>query len=138
MSVKSVVGGVLGAFIFVAAPVLARVTQIDVSVVEPFAGGAGFGNTGAYERARGMVEYEADFFLLRPVDAARGNRKIIYDVTNRGRKFIHFRLMDARPPSVAVGNDPKTAEDAGNGLFFRMGYTLAWSGWDSEAPPTTC
>ena len=124
--------------------------------------GAAYGATGAYERvrgtfkgeldpadarnkvivnldkaprnARGLVEYEADFFLLRPADAARGNHKIIYDVTNRGRKFIHARLMDAKPASVAATNDPRTADDAGNGLFFRMGYTLAWSGWDSEAP----
>jgi len=146
----------------IAAPASARVTEINVAAVEPFADGAAYGATGAYERVRGtfkgeldpadarnkvivnldkaprntrgLIEYEADFFLLRPADAARGNRKIIYDVTNRGRKFIHFRLMDANPPSIAVANDPKTAEDAGTGLFFRMGYTLAWSGWDSEAP----
>ncbi len=145
-----------------AAPALARVTQINVVAVEPFADGATYGATGAYERvrgtfkgeldpldarnkvvvnldkaprnARGRVEYEADFFLLRPADAARGNRKIIYDVTNRGRKFIHWRLMDAQPGSVAASNDPRNAADAGTGLFFRMGYTLAWSGWDSEAP----
>ena len=142
----------------------ARVTEINVAAVEPFADGASYGATGAYERvrgtfkgeldpadprnkvivnldkaprnARGRVDYEADFFLLRPADAARGNRKIIYDVTNRGRKLIHSRLMDANPPSVAAANDPKTAADAGNGLLFRMGYTLAWSGWDSEAPRT--
>ncbi|MEO7726997.1 MAG: alpha/beta hydrolase domain-containing protein [Burkholderiales bacterium] len=142
----------------------ARVTEINVAAVEPFADGASYGTTGAYERvrgtfkgeldpadarnkvivnldraprnARGRVEYEADFFLLRPADAARGNHKIIYDVTNRGRKFIHARLMDAKPASVAATNDPKSADDAGTGLFFRMGYTLAWSGWDSEAPRT--
>ncbi|MDB5809830.1 MAG: hypothetical protein JWN94_1952 [Betaproteobacteria bacterium] len=140
----------------------ARVTEINVVAIEPFADGAAYGATGAYERvrgtfkgeldpadarnkvivnldkaprnARGRVEYEADFFLLRPADAARGNHKLIYDVTNRGRKLIHFRLMDANPPTVAAANDPKTAADAGTGIFFRMGYTLAWSGWDSEAP----
>ncbi|HEV7821507.1 MAG TPA: hypothetical protein VGO84_10025 [Burkholderiales bacterium] len=160
MQCKLIAGAVLAAC--VAAPVAARVIEINVTMVEPFAAGIAYGATGAYERvrgtfkgeldpadarnkvivnldraprnARGLVEYEADFFLLRPADAARGNRKIIYDVTNRGRKFIHFRLMDANPPSVAAANDPKTAEDAGTGLFFRMGYTLAWSGWDSEAP----
>ncbi len=152
----------LCAAVIVAAPAGARVTQVDIAAVEPFADGAKFGDTGAYERvrgtfrgeldpadarnkvivnldkaprnARGLVEYEADFFLLRPLDAARGNRKILYDVTNRGRKFIHLRLMDATTASVAAGNDPKTPEDAGNGLLFRLGYTLVWSGWDPDAP----
>ncbi len=58
----------------------------------------------APRNARGMVEYEADFFLMRPLDAARGNHKIIFDVTNRGRKIIHWRLMDAKPASVAATN----------------------------------
>jgi hypothetical protein len=145
-----------------ALPAAARVTEINTKSVEAFANGSAFGDTGAYERvsgtfkgeldpadarnkvivnldkaprnAKGLVEYEADFFLLRPVDAARGNHKLIYDVTNRGRKIIHWRLMDGKPNSVASANDPKNAEDAGNGLFLRRGYTLVWSGWDSEAP----
>ena len=145
-----------------ALPAVARVTEINTKSVEPFANGSAFGDTGAYERvsgsfkgeldpadarnkvivnldkaprnAKGLVEYEADFFLLRPVDAAHGNHKLIYDVTNRGRKIIHWRLMDGKPKSVASANDPKNPEDAGNGLFLRRGYTLVWSGWDSEAP----
>src|SRR5580765_2494880 len=143
MQGKAFIGSVLAAYI--AAPAMARVTEINVAAVEPFAEGAAYGATGAYERvrgtfkgeldpldarnkvivnlaraprnARGLVEYEADFFLLRPADAARGNRKIIYDVTNRGRKFIHFRLMDARTESVAGANDPRTLADAGTGLL---------------------
>ncbi len=145
-----------------AAPASARLTEITVTSVEPFADGAAFGDAGAYERVRGAfkgeldptdprnrvivnlekaprnaagrVEYEADFYLLRPVDPARGNRKIIYDVTNRGRMYIHWRLMDARLPSLAVMNDPRTAQDAGSGLFLRRGYTIVWSGWDPDAP----
>ncbi|HTD91704.1 MAG TPA: hypothetical protein VK663_13640, partial [Burkholderiales bacterium] len=143
-------------------PAAARVTEFNIAAVEPFAEGSTFGSAGAYERVRGTfkgeldpadarnkaivnidkaprnaagrVEYEADFFMLRPVDAARGNGKLIYDVTNRGRKYIHWRLMDARTKSVAQSNDPRTLDDAGNGLFFRMGYTMAWSGWDPDAP----
>jgi hypothetical protein len=139
-------------------------TTITINSVEPFASGSAFGNTGAYERvkgtfrgeldpqdprnrvivnigkappnAAGKVEYEADFFMLRPTDATRGNGKIIYDVTNRGRMYIHWRLMDARLASPAAGNDPRTAEDAGTGLFLRRGYTLVWSGWDPDAPRT--
>ena len=140
----------------------AQVLEFNIATVEPFAEGATFGNAGAYERVRGTfkgeldpndarnkvivnldkaprnaagrVEYEADFFMLRPVEAARGNGKLIYDVTNRGRKYIHWRLMDARPATPAQANDPRTLEDAGNGLLFRMGYTFVWSGWDPDAP----
>jgi hypothetical protein len=152
----------LCALVITAAPAAARLTDINVTTVEPFADGHAFSDTGAYERvkgtfkgeldpsdprnqvivnldkapknAAGRVEYEVDFFLLRPADAARGNRKIIYDVTNRGRKNLHWRLTDARLASPAGANDPRTAQDAGNGLFFRMGYTLVWNGWDPDAP----
>ena len=137
-------------------------TTITINSVEPFAAHSAFGSTGAYERVKGVfrgeldpqdprnrvivnidkaprnaagkVEYEADFFMLRPVDAARGNGRVIYDVTNRGRMYIHWRLMDARLASPASGNDPRTLEDAGTGLFLRRGYTLVWSGWDPDAP----
>jgi hypothetical protein len=137
----------------------ARVTEIRIDAIEPFAESAAFGDSGAYERlkgrfrgeldpadarnrvivnldraprnASGRVEYEADFFMLRPVDPARGNRTLIYDVTNRGRMYVHWRLMDAKLASPAAGNDPRTLADAGNGLLLRRGYTLVWSGWDS-------
>jgi len=137
--------------------VQARITDLGQQKVEPFAEGAQFGATGAYERvsgvargeldpadarnrgivnlarvdknSRGMVEYEVDWFMLRPADPAKGNGKIIYDVTNRGRKFLHSWLMEG-----AAGNDPKSLADAGNGLFLRMGYTIVWSGWDPDAP----
>src|SRR5262245_10922961 len=108
----------LCALCIAAAPAAARLTEITVTSTEPFADGAAFGDVGAYERVRGTfkgeldpadprnkvivnldkaprnaagrVEYEADFFILRPADAARGSRTIIYDVTNRGRKVIHW------------------------------------------------
>jgi hypothetical protein len=155
----SVVGrAALCAFIFAAAPTAGRLTEISVAAVEPFAGGAAFGNAGAYERVRGTfkgeldpadprnkvivnldkapknaagrVEYEADFYILRPVDPARGSRKILYDVTNRGRQYAHWMFGDAR----TVRNDPRALEDAGNGLILRRGYTVVWSGWDPDAP----
>jgi hypothetical protein len=33
-----------------------------------------------------------------------------------------------------VRNDPRTLEDAGNGLLFRRGYVVVSSGWDPDAP----
>lgn len=146
------------AFIFVATPASARLTNLAITSVETFAPGAEFGPAGAYERvkgtfkgeldpqdtrnrvivnidkaprnAAGRVEYEADFFMLRPRDAARANGKIIYDVTNRGRLNFHSRFTEAKKRS----NDPRTVEDVGDGLFFRQGYTFIWSGWDPDAP----
>lgn len=140
------------------APAAARLTEITVTAVEPFADGAAFGDAGAYERVRGTfrgeldpadprnkvivnidkapkdaagrVEYEADFYILRPADAARSSRKILYDVTNRGRQYAHWVFGDSR----IVRNDPRTLEDAGNGLIFRRGYVIVSNGWDPDAP----
>ena len=36
--------------------------------------------------AAGLVECDADFYVLRPRDSARGNRRLLLDVPNRGRK----------------------------------------------------
>ncbi len=144
----------LSALVVAALPAGARVTEIHTTAVEPFAGGTAFGEAGAYERvrgtyrgeldpadarnrvivnldkaprnAKGLVEYEADFFILRPKEAARGNHKLIYDVTNRGRKVMHWRLMDGRPKSVANANNPQDADDTGNGLF--CAAAMRWCG----------
>ena len=42
--------------------------------------------------------------------------------------------MDAPPQAAGANNDPRSPQDAGNGLFFRQGYTIVWSGWDPDAP----
>lgn len=145
-----------------ALPAQARITEIGVQRIEPFAGGAPFGSAGSYERvqgvakgeldpadarnkgivnldraprnARGQVEYEVEWFMLRPADPSKGNHKILYEVTNRGRKFLMHWVMDAPAQAAAAVNDPKTIEDAGNALFFRQGWTMVWSGWDPDAP----
>ena len=136
----------------------APLISLSVQSVEPFAPGTTFGQTGAYERVRGVfrgeidpadarnhvivnldkaprnaagrVEYEADFFMLRPADPAKGKGKIVYDVTNRGRLSFFQRFTETRSRT----NDPRTAEDAGNGFLFGDGYTFVWSGWDPDAP----
>jgi len=33
-----------------------------------------------------------DFYVLRPADPNRGNHKILYEVTNRGRKHYETQL----------------------------------------------
>ena len=122
---------------------------------EPFAGGAAFGDTGPYERIAGavefavdpddaaysmvvdldrarrnddgLVEFSTDLVVLRPVDLERGNRRLLYDVNNRGNKRVLAFFNDA--PNT---NDPKTAEDAGNGYLMRRGYSVVWSGWQGD------
>jgi alpha/beta hydrolase family protein len=144
-----------------AAPAHAKITAITIEHVEDFADGASFGEVGAYERvsgkakgeldpksplnrgivdlakaprnARGMVEYETEFFLLRPKDAAKASHTLVYEVNNRGNKYL-IHQFDRVSLAKGIINDPKSAEDVGDGLLFRRGYTLAWSGWDPDVP----
>ncbi len=142
----------------------ARIVELKIGKVEPLAGGAAFGSAGAYERvtgtargeldpldprnagivnldkaplnANGRVGYEVEFFMLRPANQSVGNRKILFEVTNRGRKFLFNWLMDAPPASAGTLDAVKEAKDAGNGLFLKLGYTILWTGWDPDAPKT--
>jgi hypothetical protein len=136
--------------------------EIRVESTEPFAQGRGFGEAGPYLRirgvargeldpaapqnavivdldraprnARGRVEYETDFFILRPEDPGRTSGVLVYDVTNRGSKRIFQLLDDAPSAPVDAANDPKTAREAGIGFSLGRGYSLVWSGWDPGAP----
>jgi hypothetical protein len=38
----------------------------------------------AARNARGNVEYQSDFRILKPIDLDRGNGCLVYDVPNRG------------------------------------------------------
>jgi hypothetical protein len=138
----------------------AHITELRIDAVEPFAGGAVFGDAGPYVRirgiaagevdpaaaenavivdldkaprnARGMVAYETEFFILRPADPRGGSGVLFYEVNNRGRKLLFSWIDDAS--AAAHTNDPKTAADAGTGFSLSHGYTLVWSGWDPDAP----
>jgi Alpha/beta hydrolase domain len=150
----------LCAAVMLAAPLAAaaHITDITVDSVKPFADGASFGDAGAYERLTGTargeldpfdvrnrgivnldkaprnsggnVEYTVEFDMLRPVRG--GNRKMLYDVTNRGRKFVLHWLLEGTGPSA--NNNPLTAADAGNAMLLRQGWTIVWAGWDPDAP----
>lgn len=135
-------------------------TQIHLHIQTrvPFAGGIAFGNVGPYEKlvgrveftvnpdspafssivdmehahrnADGLVQYSTDFFMLKPLNIDQGNRRLVYDVNNRGTKLLVHFLNDA--PQV---DDPSTVEDAGNGFLMRRGYTVLWSGWQGDILP---
>ena len=81
----------------------------------------------APRNARGLVEYSADFYLLRPLDGGRG--RLLLDVPNRGRK-IALGMFNGCPRS----NDPASKEDFGNRFLMRHGYTVAWIGWQPDVP----
>ena len=76
---------------------------------------------------RGMVEYSTDIFILKPIDLALGNRRVILDFNNRGGMRVGL-LNGAR----AI-NNPTTAADAGTGFVFDMGYAVVGNGWDISA-----
>jgi len=131
------------------------VTRFEIDRREPVLGGAGFGAAGPYEKiigtlhlavdpsarvhesitdlalaprnAQGHVECSADFALLRSLGG--GNRRLLLDVPNRGRK-IALGMFNSTPRS----NDPTTREDFGNGFLMRHGYTVAWVGWQPDVP----
>lgn len=136
----------------------ARVTQIVIKTVEsPAFGGRAFGSVGAYERISGQVigevdpndrrnavivdiglaprnpngtvTYSTDFQILRPIDRAKGNLRLLYEITNRGRTNALEMLNDS-----PTGNDVNTSGDAGNGFLMRQGYVLLESGWDVPPP----
>ena len=88
----------------------------------------------APRNARGLVEYAADFYVLRPEDPTKGNRILLYEVTNRGRKLLLSRLHEAKETSPGALNEPVAREHAGNAFAFRHGYAMVWSGWDPDAP----
>ncbi len=132
--------------------------EFKVDVREPFANGAEFGESGSYERiagqvhfaidpdapenrsivdlervernADGLVEYSTDFYILRPVDLAKGNGRLIYDVNNRG----NMRLLQFMNDAVH-SNTPSEIEHAGNGFLLRRGYSIVWSGWQGDLLP---
>ena len=140
-------------FLSLAAPTGADVVRIEVKKREPFAGGRTFGRSGPYEQlagkltlevdpddpanarvtdlklaprnGRGKVEFWTEFFLLKPVDPSRGNRRLFYGVNNRGNKLALGAFNDRG------GNTPAQ----GNGFLMRRGYSVLWCGWNGYALP---
>ena len=133
----------------------AKVVKFEVVRIESAFEGRTFGSVGTYDRvvaratiavapddphnrvivdidhaprnAQGLVEATTDVEILRPTVAANGNRRLIYDVVNRGSKRALAMFNDSD-----AGNDFSKAADAGNGFLMNRGYTVIWSGWQGE------
>ena len=131
--------------------------RLDVVTRTAVLNGKPFGSTGAYEKisgtlrfavdpahalnqritditlaprnAQGQVEFAGDFYVLKPVDMARGNGTLLLDVPNRGRK-VAIEMFNSTPRVP----DPTTEKDFGNGFLMRQGYTVAWIGWQIDVP----
>lgn len=135
------------------AKALTGITRIEITSKAPAFEGASFGSVGSYEYLRGkaygtldpanpanaklalvdkatknadgLLEYSVDVNILRPVDPAKGNGKIFYDVVNRGNV-------------LALGILNKgSLTSPGNGFLMRQGYEIVWSGWQPEANSVT-
>ena len=106
-----------------------RLTGFAVGAVDPAdPRNAGIVNLDKAPRnADGFVEYKTDICILRPVDPAKANGWLFYEVLNRGSKRAICRVNTA--PAV---NHSDTSEDAGNGFLMEQGYTLLWSGWQDD------
>ncbi|MFM9969867.1 MAG: hypothetical protein ACKVQK_15870, partial [Burkholderiales bacterium] len=129
--------------------------QIRIELTKkPFAGDLSFGNTGQYERlhgkahfaidpaepnlpwicdldlaprnADGLVEFAATLDIVRPKDLAKGNRRILFEFSNRGGRAMVTGI------NFGKGRDLAVAEHAGDGLLMRHGYTLGWCGWQGD------
>ena len=132
------------------------VTKVEIKSRQFFAGGESFGEIGPYEQfdgvvhfvvdpdnpanetitdlglaprdERGLVNFSSDFRMLQPVDPARGNRRILLDILNRGKALALRNINSA--PDVAPG----APLDPGNGFLMREGYTVVWCGWQHDVP----
>ena len=145
-------------------PAAARLTELRMLTQEPFADGTAFGDAGPYVRIRatargeldpadpanagialldkaprnahGLVGYSTDVFILRPAEPARGSGVLLYDVTNRGNKFLMSWINDApEPPSGSV-NDPRSAGRRRQCLHLPPGLTR-WCGPAGSPRPAT-
>ncbi len=132
------------------------VTRLEITSEKPFADGQYFGAVGPYTQIdgiahfvvdplheanetiadiklaprneQGLVEFSADFRILRPDDPSRGNGRLLLDVLNRGKALALRNINSA--PDIA----PDAPLDPGNGFLMRQGYTVVWCGWQHDVP----
>jgi hypothetical protein len=133
----------------------ARVVRVEIRVRADVLNGQPFGLAGPYEKivarvhyavkpgharnrgivdldkaprnAAGEVEFSADFYVLQPKDAARGNGALLLEIPNRGGKGI-LSIVNGGAGSL----DPTTAAHFGDGFLMRNGFTVAWVGWQAD------
>lgn len=134
------------------------IVTLDITHRSPFLEGRPFGDVGLYQllegrahfavdplhpsnaaitdialaprNATGQVGFAADFAMLQPLHPERGNRRLLFDVVNRGQMRA-LSFFNSAPRAV----DPTAPPDPGNGFLMRHGYTVVWCGWQADVPP---
>jgi hypothetical protein len=148
----------LTASLLVARPAVAELTKVSIASRTVVADGQAFGNTGAYEKLVGTVEFAldpshprnraivdlsfaprgadgrvrvtSDLHVLRPVDGTKGNGVMLFEVANRGNTLLFGYFHGARGV-----RDPMTFADFGDAFLMREGYTIVWVGWQFDVGP---
>lgn len=141
-----------------AASARADVERVEVYDRVLVADGKAFGNVGPYERLRGRltfavepgaaenqpivdirlaprdaagrVIFAADFILLKPLDPARSNGRLLVEAPDRGRVSMLNVFNDATPAAL-----PTTDAEIGNGFLMEQGYSLIAVGWSWDMAP---
>ena len=76
----------------------------------------------APKNGKGLVEYDVDFVIYKPIDMSKGNGKILYDTPNRGGMITMGVFNNGTP---------------GNGFLMKEGYTIVSNGWQAPYPAIT-
>jgi hypothetical protein len=134
------------------------IARFEILSREPYENGRAFGGIGPYERIEaiahyavdplheanqgvldlalaerdnaGLVNFSGDVTILRPLRAGRGNRALLMQVPNRGRRVL------ARFNQYPVSTEVSAAVEPGDGFLFKHGWTVAWAGWQWDMPRT--
>lgn len=128
-------------------PVAMPQLRLSITATEDVAGS--YGSVGAYEKvtgtlrgevdpadpknaviqdlqlapvnARGMVEYSADFVMLKPKDLSKASGVLRYDAPNRGN----------------ILTMPNPTATPGDAVYFERGYVMLYSAWQGDVPKST-
>ena len=155
--VASVFSAAVALVLVTAASLEARVVRLVVEKRRPLAEGKSFGASGPYERVEGTavfeidpqdalnrvivnigkaprnragrVEFSSPFVILKPLDAAKGNRKLLFGINNRGNAIeIPFHTLPSKGTNAPA--------DEHDGLLFQLGYSFVDAGWAGDIVTT--
>jgi len=71
--------------------------------------------------ANGMVEYTADFTMLKPKDMSKASGVLRYDAPNRGN----------------ILTMPNPATSPSDAVYFERGYVMLYSAWQGDVPKSS-